>query len=161
MKTAQDLPSYSKGQRLTICTPPHDSSLSEALSGGGPRLLTHCVLTLCELMLLGALPRWSLWGREEDGIFPESHCLLLSHASPQLPLTALKCRDFLQRPGLIFTPPVVSSVSLSPRNAGHVLIATSLSILSLLYLGLMGLPHLSKQDFQSPVPKGHGQRPKL
>ena len=69
VKTAQDPPSHSKGQRLTICTPSHDSSLSKALSGGGPRLLTHCVLTLCELMLLGAFPRWSLWGREEDREF--------------------------------------------------------------------------------------------
>ena len=116
--------------------------------------------------MLAAYASWglskveSMGERRRQGILPESHCLLLSHASPQLPLTALKRRDFLQRPGPLSTPPVVSSISLSPRNAGHILVATSLSILALLYLGLMGLPLLSKQDFQSPGPKGHGQRPK-
>ena len=144
-KSAQDPPSHSKGQRLTIRTaPPWLIPVRGSLWRWFQATYPLCARSLWVYASWGLSKVESMEERRREGILPESHCLLPSHASPQLPLTAPKCRDFLQRPGPLFTPPAVSSIPLSPRNAGHILIATSLSILSLLYLGLMGLPCLSK-----------------
>lgn len=106
-------------------------------------------------MLLGAFPRWSLWGREEaQGILPESHCLLLSHASPQLPLTALKRRDFLQRPSPLSTSPVVSlNFPLPQKCRPHPRSHQSVYSFSPL-LGLYGLA----SSFQTGLPISWAER---